>query len=229
MQTKLAPLAASVVIVICVVLGIYLFRGSGVAWAKVVQKMEQMETCQCHMWITFEDSASRDRSDADEMIFYISKNRGIRLDKFKNNILVSQMYVLKGEKSFISISHQYKNYIRVRLKSDKPYEGPGMQLYPHKYIEAFLAMDYKKLKRKTINGMEVSGIELKGSLPQTSLKGVGRLWVDIATDLPVRLELEDLMTGSAGILRMVQDYFWNVTFDDNMFQIVIPDDYTPSE
>lgn len=229
MQNKLAQLAASVVVVIGVVMAIYLFRGSDVAWAKVAQKVEQMKTCFSHTRITYGEIPSEDRwdYDSDELVMYISKDQGIRLDKFKKNILVQKQYLRWNDKVFIFINPGSKTYGRVQLKGT---HGPLKSfLNPREYWKKLLARDYKKLKRKTINGIAAAGIEVRRIRNDgDSLDGVERHWVDIATELPVRTEFEGKMKTGKGFVTFhtVDDYRWNVEFADNIFQPEIPPDYS---
>jgi hypothetical protein len=235
MQNRLAQIAASAVVVICVVLAIFLFRGSGVLLAKVAEKVEQMETFQCRSWviIMMEDKTGmRISAQAIEMAQYIDKDRGFRSDIFENNTLDYTTYLLFKEKEFITVWPEYKKYARKKFDKDMTL-GTGIALSPGKILKAFKDCDYKKLKPRKIYGKAAVGIEVKGG-PRAFFgldEGVTRLWVDIDTDLPVRMELEgsDLSSATAYMRMVSTDFRWNVTFDDNMFQPDIPDDYSERE
>jgi outer membrane lipoprotein-sorting protein len=235
MQHRLVQIAASAVVVICVVLAIFLFRDSGVILAKVAEKVEQMETCQFRSWViimTEDKTGMRISVQANEMAQYIAKDRGMRCDIFENNTLDYTNYLLFKEKESITVWPEYKKYVRKKFDKDMTL-GPGIALSPGKILKAFKDCDYKKLKPRKINGKVAIGIEVKGG-PRSLFglsEGVTRLWVDIDTHLPVRMEFEgsDLSSATAYIRWVSTDYRWNVTFDDTMFQPNIPDDYSERE
>ena len=118
------------------------------------------------------------------------------------------------------------------------------QLNPKGMVEWLLSEEYTKLGRKTIDGAEAEGFEVKNPKMFTDFAGqspylcpiersVMRLWVDVETSLPVRAEGKIVMGKGflTGFKRMevdivAYDIQWGVKIDDAVFELNIPDDYT---
>ena len=59
---------------------------------------------------------------------------------------------------------------------------------------------------------------------------IGRLWVDVETDLPVRIEIDGVAKRGLGQIIMVLDKLqWSVDLDTDEFRPNIPSDYTVIE
>ena len=93
-----------------------------------------------------------------------------------------------------------------------------------------LAVEYTELGRDTIDGIEVEGIETTDPAYYSGMidKHCCRLWVDIETQLPVRLEMEmqPALTGKSTISVVMDKFEWGVKFEPGFFEPEIPDDYT---
>jgi hypothetical protein len=93
----------------------------------------------------------------------------------------------------------------------------------------------KDLGKDTINGVEVHGIEVNNP-PPPGFKGiwnnpnfVGRMWVDTATEYPVRIEIEHELGADAAKRTMVEvmdGFEWGTQLDQAIFEPNIPSDYT---
>jgi hypothetical protein len=98
---------------------------------------------------------------------------------------------------------------------------------PAEYLTRFLARPHKELGRSVIDGVEVEGIEVAD--PPTDGKklenGVGRLWVDVQTELPIRIEIEGTADGAA--VRWLMEFKWAEAVSPAAFEPNISDDYTP--
>ncbi len=55
--------------------------------------------------------------------------------------------------------------------------------------------------------------------------GIGRLWVDVQTQLPVRIEIEG--TAGAMAVRWLMEFKWSEAVPASVFEPNIPSDYTP--
>ena len=59
---------------------------------------------------------------------------------------------------------------------------------------------------------------------------IGRLWVDVETDLPVRVEIDGVAKRGLGQMLMVLDKLqWNIDLNASDFRPNIPSDYTVIE
>jgi hypothetical protein len=96
-------------------------------------------------------------------------------------------------------------------------------------VKQILSNDYTELGRDTIDGQTVEGAELHGqrvSGPRLD-DAVTRLWVDVESGLPVRIELEGLAYRTTTEVKIVQDQFqWNVELPASDFEPNIPPDYS---
>ncbi len=97
---------------------------------------------------------------------------------------------------------------------------------PAEYIQRFLARPQKELGRSIIDGIEVEGIEVTD--PPTKggklANGIGRMWVDVQTELPVRIEIEGTADGK--IVRWLMEFKWSKAVPASVFEPNIPSDYT---
>jgi outer membrane lipoprotein-sorting protein len=105
------------------------------------------------------------------------------------------------------------------------YMKENNQVSPTGIIKEFMSSEYTKLGRKTIDGVEAEGIEIKEPGFYGFESTVGRLWIDIETNLPVRMEIEGIMRAIETTIT-TYDYNWDAELDQSIFQLNIPDDYT---
>ncbi len=108
-----------------------------------------------------------------------------------------------------------------RGKMPEEYKDPG------EYLSRFLARPYKELGRSVIDGVEVEGIEVTDP-PTDGEKlenSVGRLWVDVETELPIQIEIEGAANGAA--VRWLMEFKWSEAVDPALFEPNIPSDFTP--
>jgi hypothetical protein len=105
------------------------------------------------------------------------------------------------------------------------------QCNPREMVRHLLALEYTKLGRATIDGIEVEGIETTdpeccgGCFDKIRF----RLWVDIETQLPVQTEMEaqqEFMGKLKTISGVMNEFEWGVEFEPGFFEPEIPDDYT---
>jgi len=89
-----------------------------------------------------------------------------------------------------------------------------------------MACDYQELGEKMIGDIRVQGIEVKDPpMDDESLaNAVGRLWVDVETQLPVRIEIEG--TADSHTVQWIMDFRWAEAVDPGVFEPNITDDFT---
>ena len=107
----------------------------------------------------------------------------------------------------------------------KEYMKQETQVSPSGLIKEFMSHEYTKLGRKKIDGIEAEGIEINENGFYGFESTVGRLWIDIKTNLPVRMEIEGIR-GATKSTVITYDYNWDAELDQSIFQLNIPDDYT---
>ena len=224
MQSKMTKFVAATVIIIAVMMGINSFLGTGasVAWADVVEKVEQIEEFAYRTTQTGEN----EQTNYESMTYVSGPIR--RIDVYQSGKIVMTNYVLPAERAMIVIMPAGKKYQRVQLKKED-LDELNRKADPRELVQRFMSSDHKKLGRKTINGILAEGIEVTDTTladgdPLKML--LGKLWVDIETNLPVLLEAEVLFENGPQQTIIVDKLQWNIALDDSEFVPNIPDDFT---
>lgn len=236
MNTKMAKLAAAAMIVIGVLAGFEVFKGTGsVSWAQVRERVAAVRAVVYKAKVT-----GSERGQAFEMRIeaVMAEGLGTRMDAYMGNQMISQAFALAEEKSHITLFPAQKKYLEVELTEKNRLENGD----PKVMVEAFLKGDYKKLGRHEINGVTVEGIESHDVSATAGFPGgggiigaaedefpgevVARLWVDVVTGWPVEVTLD--ITDEKGNEQMtvvVSDFQWDAQIDPDTFASVIPEGY----
>ncbi len=227
MRNRIVHLAAAAAIIAGVSLGLhYLGAGhdsAGVAWGEVLAQVENVPVVACRMKLTM--SYPEGRQWVDESDIYVSKEYGSRIDSYKDGQLYMVKHFVPARKVLYIIHPQLKRYME-RTLSDEQVAGMVEQQDPRQWLKWILSWEHTQLGRSEIDGVEVEGIEGRREDKETL-----RLWVDVKTNWPVRIESEGQMM-SEGQLRpshIVLDRFqWDAALDPTRFEPNLPADYTLS-
>jgi hypothetical protein len=233
MKSKITKFAAAIIIIAALIV-VYQFTGSidgaSVVWADVIKNIDRVN-----------DYIFRERQmdhsgvkptgfefvNEWETIWYYSSEFGSRNDLYRSGKLIGQFYVLLKEQQLISIHPNEKSFSR----RDEPMPQ-SKSIDPRGHIRQVISKPHIKLGRKMIDGMFAEGIEVEGQ-EVSGVKlddAVSRLWVDIHTQLPVRLESEGKMYGTDMFSLLIQDRFqWNVNLTKADFTPDIPADFTQKD
>jgi len=229
--TKIAT-AAAIIIVVATVIHYLDSSGNSVVWAEVVKNTERVQA------FTYRERETRKKEDRvpeseREKKGYFSSKYGLRLDSYRDGQVAISTFTLPAEKALIGIIHPMKAYTRNSLPEN---EITGFRQVGPKYIvKLFMSVKYKKLGRKTINGIEAEGIEVRdpsvGRTNFTVKSFVGRLWVDVETGYPVLLEsvIAGDHNGPIEIKTIVDNFQWDIELDESVFEPSIPSDYNLME
>jgi len=227
MKSSTARIAAAAVIVIAVFLGLSIFReSSGVAWGEVLNNVQKIQTYINRMKMTVQ---SPEGTNEAEMTFYRSTVYGTRRDSYVNGELLSKLYIPAKGNNGIELVPPAKKYVKA-VFTDEQIKEIAEKNDPRAIVKEFMCCnEYTKIGRKTIDGIEVEGIEVDNEKFGRTLfeRGKGRLWVAVDTDLPVLIELEGTAAGGAIQISMTIDNFnWDPGLQASDFEPVIPPDYT---
>jgi hypothetical protein len=231
MRHPMIKLAAAAAIVMTVILGFNLVGGpdtAHVAWGRVLETMETVPTVVFHMTRTTTFGENNTRTDGSTV--YDAGPRGSRIDTFIDGKLFHQKFLLLDQKLFYAIRPQEKVYYRMTLPENYGAEAEGDT--PQHWVKTILSEDYTELGRSTIDGVACEGVEVRNSTLLAGSEGTIRLWVDVASNLPVRIELETMGMESGRKWPMefvMSDFPWDVAMDEGTFQPQIPDDFTQRE
>jgi hypothetical protein len=226
MKSPITKLAAALAIVAVVLIGIHFSGGSfdrsTVAWGELVRNVEKIPTIQYRETVTGAEQKTT--------IVSISPELGLKEECHKNGRIDTIACYQKPEGMLVAVCPWAKAYERrplterelriVQTKRDGAY-----------YVRKFMSVEHKQLGRANINGVEVEGIEINSVEPFEAPpvdSFVGRLWVDVANNLPVLIELELVEAGSTVQTKIVIDEIqWNVKLSKSDFELNIPADYEP--
>jgi hypothetical protein len=230
MRNRMVKLGAAAVIIIIIVLtSIRQFESSSVAWGEVVRKLEDIHAYSFRKRRLETTDPQKGFEPGSETRVYYSVEHGEWTESFRDGHLNTRTYALLKEKEFIGIVPRAKIYDRRSLSEASIRQL--RQMMPRQVVTRFFEADYKALGAEIIDGEKVYGVEIHDpdvlSSPAPPVEDfVARLWVDVKTKLPVRLELEFIADGKM-YTRMVFDQFqWNVQLNAGDFEPNIPSDYT---
>ncbi|MCF7955766.1 MAG: zf-HC2 domain-containing protein [Phycisphaerae bacterium] len=233
MQTKVTKFATAAVIILGVFLGMYMLGispdGSSVAWASLAERVQQIKTVRYKMHMTMKGLPGLPKDKVMEMdqTIMTSSEYGMKMEMSMDGKLASRIYMLFDEESMVSIMPEQKQYMRITL-TDELREKTQKESYdPKKMVADFMELDYVELGRKEIDGVEVEGIEVNdpklaaGMFPDC----IGRLWVDVETNLPVQMEIDFGGKNDMEMKAVIDRFEWDIEIDESEFAYVIPDDY----
>jgi hypothetical protein len=241
MKSPLTTLAAAAVIIACAI-GLLLWRttGSGIALADVLTRIEQVTgyAYQLDSTTTEQQGASTRTSTV-----LVSKEDGIRMivtqadtnsqPKYETG---DEWYLLPSSNSVVIVSPKKKTYDRF------VYDGIKLEFYKEQYnepraiIKQILSCKHESLGQSMIDGITVEGFQTtdvaygggffgEAARVETFEQVDVKLWVDLSTFLPVRLQ-EDVVTEKGRHIHEVSyDFRWNVITNQNDFKPNIPADY----
>lgn len=228
MRSSYVRLALAAGIILAVVLGLAEFLGpggtSGVAWAEVIEKATQAPTVVFD--VTTEYSYPQGRKVVLRGKSYRSAEYGDKSETYCEGQLIGIHYWLPRRQVAYLIRPDRKQYARTGLSDGDA--AWGSENDPRSWLEKILSGKYTKLGRTTINGKAAEGIECKlGEVAGQDT--IQRLWVDVQTNLPVRIECERLamMEGQMRPQKWVmEDFEWDAQLDESLFEPNIPADYS---
>lgn len=229
MNSKITRFAAAAVIVAAVLAGLNLMSGTqSIALADVLENL--MEIRSFSYWMR---TSGADESDYSEFRVLTSKDYGERSDAYvpdeasgELKIFVSN-YLVLSEQVIISVIPEHKQYTRVKLTGRLRDDMEKTNGNPGYFLEEFLKHAYTELEPDTIDGVEVVGFESTDIADdQDKGRSVARMWIDVRTELPVKIEAETFAEDGSLVSKMITYGFdWNVQVDESDFTPVIPDDY----
>ncbi len=232
MKSPITKLAAAAVIIVAVILGLTITDGpdiASVAWSEVIEKVEQIPALTFDM--TTEISYPGNKAISIQSENYVAGDYGTKSSLYMNGEVFVVKYRLPNKNLAYIIRPKDKTYVRIDLSDEQAAKGQDPD-DPRTWLKIILSGDYTKLERDNINGVAVEGIECNRPEMTGDENGVMRLWVDVETNLPVRIEVEKLGM-EAGQMRpqkfVMENFQWDIELDESVFEPNIPPDYTLKE
>ncbi len=226
---SLTKLAAAATIVLAALIGLNVVEmpnSGGVAWAQIPNRIDSVETFIFSLTIRVADGDSAPPSETEaQWIFYLSEESGFRMDIVGDGNVVS-WYAGPEADTLTTVIPAEKTWFESPIPESERGKMPEEYKDPADYVRRFLGRPYKELGRSTIDGIAVEGIEVTD--PPTDgepmQNAVGRMWVDIETELPVRIEIEGAAESQS--VQWLMDFKWAEAVDPSVFEPNIPADYT---
>ncbi len=229
MSKPAMKLAIAATVVAAVTLGLFEFLSpagsSGVAWAEVAKRVEASRGFVCRMKQT-QTIEGMDRP-MESCTMVRNSPLGSRMENYQGDTLMATTCSDYQSGEIVSLLHGLKSFTR---RSISPNEAEGGSMDPKAIVRDFLAGEYRKLGRRTIEGMEAEGIEVT-KIPNAVSNfevdsEIAQLWVSVETGYPVMLESTTIGNGGKVRIEMVFDQFqWDVDLDPRQFKAEIPADY----
>jgi hypothetical protein len=234
MKSNITKFAAAAVIVAAALVIYSQFGTSGVTWGALAQKIDGVKSVVYDLTTNAKIQGLTPAPVSTTITgkSYYSSEYGERSEQYMNDKLAMIMYANPVENLYLTVIPESKKYLKVTNKSQEEIKQIADKEDPRLWVKRMMSVEYKKLGRKNINGINVEGIESTDPKVMGGMfeKGIIRLWVEIGTDYPVRIEVDGTASGGQMQMSMVMDNFqWNVDLDPALFAPEIPDDYTSQE
>ena len=251
MKSNITKLAAAAVIILACFIGLHFWKStsSGIALADVLTRIEQVTGYMYQMYSIVTDQ-NKQGTESTTATILVSKETGLKMtitqvdsNNFQNPphwrsfIVGQEWYLLPKSNSMVLIDHKQKEYNRF-VFDDPTYSWYKEQYNePREIIKQILSCEYKSLGRSVIDGITVEGFQTTDLAYEGGFFGQAdttnkpkkvdvKIWVDVNTFLPVRLE-EDIITRRRDmrIQDVSYDFRWNVIINPDDFEPNIPEDY----
>jgi len=231
MANPIVKLAVAAAVIVAGLLGLNIINvphTGSVAWAAIPDRIKAIDTFMFRLTIDVhgKDGATVAGAPTGQWTFYLSEQYGFRMDINGGGTVVS-WYVAPGSDTLVTVVPSQKKWAKTTLPSEQIGKMPEEYKDPADYIKRFMAHGYKELGKSVIDGVEVEGIEVTD--PPTDggrlENGVGTLWVDARTELPIRIEIDGTADGQA--VQWFMEFKWAEAVDPGVFEPNIPSDYTP--
>jgi len=234
MKTKITKIAAAAVIIIAVILGLNIIGGpdmASVALADVAKKIEQIKNC-VFKKTTIVSSKDNSTNAFESLVYYTEA--AVREDIYDNKKITDQVYVKFLEGIVVVIEHKRKVFRKMDLTDEDIKELSPIS--PKNIVNLILSKGkYIKLGRKMVDGVLSEGFEFNDkramlSMDKDKIKNVTvRLWVDVNTNLPVRIEVDGVLINNSKANVVMCDPEWDVELEPDFFEPKIPVDYIKPE
>ena len=218
MKSPITRIAAAAAIIVGLSVGMSQFDFDGsVAWADVARKIENCRGWTCRV-VEKRTMRVRDR-DVEiktRALMQVSPEHGMRQQRYQNEQLVVTVYLNLQDNQMVSLLHPMKKYGREPLEKD--IAGEFAQMSADNLVRALLSKEHTELGRRTINGVEVQGIEMDYGTT------AARLWVSVETQWPILYEIRNAKNAEPHLV--MDNYEWDVELETSIFEPNIPSDYT---
>ena len=241
MKVKIMKFASAAAVIIVVLVGMHLLGGSpdgsNIAWAEVARNMENINSFTCRM-TSWEKPARTSggtevpKGKEKSMRFWYSDEFGFKMEQYSDGETSLIVCMLRQSKEGLRIWPKDKRYVRQSLSDEEENIMSSQDMDHREWVRRFMTADYKPLGQSVIDGVKVEGVEInKLGVIRTYSEGsqindyAARLWVDVESLLPVRIE-EEYTIGSIRSGGGSDQFQWNAALTLADIEPNIPSDYT---
>jgi len=242
MKRSTTRIAAAVLMIIAVFIGICHFGGPDVAWAEVAQRLEDIKTVAYKITADIEGMSGGPEGHATHITLDVKhsyEQNAVRVDssyQVPGGTTKTHTYGLFEDRIVVTLIPSQRKYSEVTISDERMKKRQEETGDPVTLLNAMLEHDYAELGRKEINGVMASGIEV--SDPKLSAKmgsfisgtmfdeTIVQLWVDEQNKLPIRIDATGSSHDGQASMEVVYDGFqWDIPIAPALLKPEIPNDY----
>jgi hypothetical protein len=232
MKNHIVKLAAAALIIAAVLAGLNIIwpGGGGGALAQALERIAEVEAFTYKMRMNMANVPGMPTNSpvSVEVEAVVARDSGMYVGMHYGERLLTETFVVLGEKEIITVMPAFKQYTRMTLTDEVLAKMQKENCEPRAMVKQFTENAYKELGRSVVDGITVEGFESTDPNIVEKVLGnvVGKIWVDVETKLPVRVEIEVFAENGERVMdTTVSDYEWNVEVDPGFIRVEIPSDY----
>ncbi len=241
MKSPITKIAAAAVIILigAVITSLWPGGGSGVALADVLTQIEQVKAYMYKMsqTVTGKYPDGKPINVEAESTVLVSQEHGVKINYETSPLpitgqkILQEIYILPAQKTITILMPNDKKYSEMEFDETSLEEWAKGFSDPKFMVKQILSCEHTSMGKSIIDGTEVEEFQTTDrSISDETFREFDvkiKIWVDLKTQLPVRLEIETNKDDKMQHMRsVVQDFQWDVSVDASEFEPVIPDDYT---
>jgi hypothetical protein len=237
MKNPLSKLAVAAAVVVTGIAGLFMWTGTqpSVALADVLTRMQEVRAYVFRSTTTITGMKVGDTTIDTESHSTVttSEDYGVKMvieTVQPNGVgnMTQEMYMSPQNGTALTIMPREKKYMRMEYDESMAERSRGQNNNPSAIVKLALGQGYESLGRTTLDGIEVE--KFRSTDPNFLGSVMDRpqlmIYVDVKTQLPVRMEIDAQMGEGTRMHIEMHDFQWDVVVDAAEFNPVIPDDYT---
>lgn len=235
MKNPVTKISAAAVVIVGCFLGHLLFQGtdSGIALGDVLDQMNRIKAYKYQIRLATTDLQTGQLKRETQGTCLISAEYGIKMstetvDPNGNSIPYMENYTLLLEKRTITVFHDKKQYLQVEFTGNTFDEKNKSASDPRYMVQQIMDCNHISLGQSTLEGIKVECFQTTDTKYHWGMLGSldVKLWVDVQTKLPVRMEIASQYKDKSQRHMVIEDFQWDLVVDATEFEPNIPQDYT---
>lgn len=235
MKNPITKMSLAAVVIVGCFLGHLLLQGtdSGIALGDVLEQMNRTKAYMCQIRSTTTDLQTGQLKRETQGTYLISEDYGIKrstetIDPNGNSIPQMESYVSLHENTVITVLHDMKQYMQVELTGSTFDEKKKSASDPRYMVQQLMDCNHISLGQSTLEGIKVECFQTTDPKYHWGMLGSldVKLWVDVQTKLPVRLEIASQYEDKSKSHMVMHGFQWDLIVGATEFEPNIPQDYT---